>query len=131
MNGTYWAKRFEEIEKAQRAGDLETAEKSVRLYVYAEKEIREKISYQLNRFALNNNISLSEAKRILSKDELKEFRWTVDEYIKNGGENIFTKELTNASAKVHIRRYEALLLEIKGNYWQTRKTPKRAFNRRF
>jgi SPP1 gp7 family putative phage head morphogenesis protein len=52
----------------------------------------------------------------LSRDELKEFHWTVDEYIKRGRESNYTdkwkKQLENASAKVHITRFEALKLQL-------------------
>ena len=44
--------------------------------------------------------------------------WTVDEYIKHGKENGITKDwskqLENASARVHIERLEALKLKTRG-----------------
>ena len=55
---------------------------------------------------------MQEAKKLLSTKELKEFRWDVKEYIKYGRENdmnqMWMKELENASARVHINRLEAL-----------------------
>ena len=68
------------------------------------------------RIAKNNNISLLEAKKLLSKKELAEFKWGINEYIKAGETNsispIWVKELENASARVHISRLEALKIQI-------------------
>ncbi len=75
------------------------------------------IALWYKRFAKNNNISLAEAKRWLTASELKELKWTVEEYIeyaeKNELDPRWTKELENASAKVHINRLDALKLELK------------------
>ena len=68
------------------------------------------------RLAKNNDISFAEAKKLLSKNELAEFHWTVREYIKKGKANFFgdfDKELENASARVHISRLEALKVQMK------------------
>lgn len=55
-------------------------------------------------------------KKILSEKELKEFKWTVEEYIKYGEEHALNgkwkKELENASARVHISRLESLKMQI-------------------
>ena len=64
---------------------------------------------------------------MLNSDELEEFKWDVQDYIKYGEENginqQWMKELENASAKVHISRLEALKLQTQqeleklyGNY---------------
>ena len=68
------------------------------------------------KFAQNNEMSMSKAKKLLKSEELEEFKWTVEEYIKHGENNVddsFTKQLINASSKVHISRYESLLTELK------------------
>ncbi len=68
------------------------------------------------RIADNNEISYSAAKKLLKKNELEEFRWTVEQYIKAGEENAidqrWIKQLENASAKVHISRLEAMKTSI-------------------
>ena len=55
---------------------------------------------------------MQEARQWLNANELKEFQWDVQEYIKYGRENAINqqwiKELENASAKYHISRLEAL-----------------------
>ncbi|MTR86661.1 hypothetical protein GMD50_16775 [Roseburia intestinalis] len=78
--------------------------------------INGKINAWYQRLADNNGISMQEAKKLLNAQELKEFQWNVDDYIKYGKENkingAWEKELENASARVHIGRLEALKIEI-------------------
>ncbi|MCP3283000.1 polymorphic toxin type 50 domain-containing protein [Clostridioides difficile] len=112
----YWRKRFEQLEEVQN-------NKSVKYYLELEKKyklamnsIEKDILSWYNRFAENEGISLLEAKKLLNKRELEEFKWSVEEYIKYGKENTINqkwmKELENASARVHITRLEALRLQI-------------------
>lgn len=115
-NGEYWAARFKALEETRYRSDKELLNETEKLYAQAKKEIEEKIAYWYTKFAKNNQISMSEAKRLLKSDELKEFKWTVEDYIKHGENNFddsFTKQLINASSRVHISRYEALLTELK------------------
>ena len=84
-----------------------------KLYAQALAQIQKDIAYWLARFAENNEIDMTEARKLLKADELEEFKWTLEEYIKNGSdENLskeWMKELENASVKVHISRLEALM----------------------
>lgn len=68
------------------------------------------------RLAKNNEISVSDARKLLTKDELQEFKWSVETYIQKGRENDidgrWMKELENASAKVHINRLEAMKIQM-------------------
>ncbi len=112
----YWAERFRQLTETQTLADEELIKEFENLYKQAQTEIESKIARWYMKFAENNEISMSEAKKLLKADELEEFRWTVEEYIKHGEENIddvFTKQLVNASSKVHISRYEALLTELR------------------
>lgn len=87
-----------------------------RQFANAVQEIEKDIAVWYQRFADNNDISLADAKKLLTSGELKELQWTVDEYIKFGKENAldgaWIKQLENASAKVHISRLDALKLQI-------------------
>lgn len=51
----------------------------------------------------------------MTADELAEFKWDVNEYIKYGKDNAinhqWVKQLENASAKYHINKLEALKYE--------------------
>src|SRR5690554_3756769 len=112
----YWRKRFELLEEAQTKKaesyyrDLEKA------YIQTMRAIEADILKWYNRFAANNEITLEEAKRLLKSDELKEFHWTVFDYIKYGEENALNqqwmKQLENASARVHISRLESLRIQL-------------------
>ena len=114
----YWKERF--LKEEQRVYDLseEEIKKQIQEYDKAIASLNKDIEIWYNRIAKNNDVSLAEAKRLLSAKELKEFRWTVDEYIKHGKENGITKDwskqLENASARVHIERLEALKIQTRG-----------------
>lgn len=108
----YWKKRFEALEAASNAYGQQTFRQIEPAFDKAQKEIQNQIETWYGRFARNNNITMQEAKKLLTTNELKEFRWDVKEYIKYGRENdlnqAWMKELENASARVHINRLEAL-----------------------
>jgi SPP1 gp7 family putative phage head morphogenesis protein len=80
------------------------------------KNIERELAYWYERFAVNNQLSMTEARKLLNTKELKEFRWTIEEYIKYGRENALNpqwmKELENASARVHVSRLQALKLQL-------------------
>lgn len=115
-NGEYWKSRFEKIEESAVNKGAKYYDSLDKEFRKAEKAIDAKINAWYQRFANNNEISLSEARKLLNSDELEEFKWNVEDYIKYGQENAFTqewmKELENASAKVHISRLEALKLQL-------------------
>ncbi len=115
-NSEYWAKRVEELEKAQMLNEAKYVEQLKEEYDKALKEIKKETQSWLTRFAVNNQITLKEAKQWLNASELKELKWDIDEYIKYGQENgtdlIWQKELENASSKVHISRLEEIQLQI-------------------
>lgn len=114
-NEKYWKKRFEQIEQLEHNDSSELIHKLEGHYNKAEREIDSKIRSWYQRFADNNEISMSEARKILRNDELKEFKWDVKEYIKYGQENELNerwmKELENVSAKYHISRLESLKIQ--------------------
>ena len=115
-NAKYWTKRFEELEKAQLLNEAKYITELKETYDKALSTVKKEINNWLVRFAVNNQISLKEAKKWLNSDELKELNWDVQEYIKYGEENgidlIWKKQLENASSKIHISRLEALELQI-------------------
>ena len=109
---SYWKRRFEALEAASNAYGQQTFRQIEPAFDKAQKEIQNQIESWYGRYARNNNVTMQEARRQLSTTELKEFRWDVNEYIKYGRENdlnqMWMKELENASARVHISRLEAL-----------------------
>lgn len=115
-NSSYWQKRFEALENARYTQLSEYVEIEKR-FRNASSIIQSKIAYWYSKLAENNGISYHAAKKLLKSDELKEFKWTLEEYIEYGKKNAITgewmKELENASAKVHINRLEAMQLEMR------------------
>lgn len=85
------------------------------IYQKAQTELENKINTWYQRFATNNQISMAEARKLLTTGEMKELKWSVEEYIKHGKENAISgqwaKELENASARFHVSRLEALKLQ--------------------
>lgn len=114
-NSDYWKQRFGQLEAAQNQKGAAAYQEMENIYRQAQKEIEGKINTWYQRFAANNGVSMTEARKMLSGKALKEFQWDVNDYIKYGKENAINskwmKELENASAKFHITRLEALKLQ--------------------
>lgn len=115
-NAAYWAQRMKNMEDALLDRSYDYVENLEKQFSIAQAEIDRKIARWYQRFADNNEIDLAEAKKRLTAGELKEFHWTVEEYIQHGRQNAldgaWMKELENASTRVHISRLEALKLEL-------------------
>lgn len=108
----YWQERFTQLEQAMNAYGRSTHAEVDEAFCKAQAEMQKEIDVWYARIARNNQITLKEARKLLSKNELTEFHWSVEEYIKHGEENglngQWMKQLENASAKYHISRLEAL-----------------------
>lgn len=112
-NADYWRGRFSILEDAAHNDSVQYIQTLEQQFKIASNSIQGDIEKWYARFAKNNNITLLEAKKWLNADQLKEFRWTVEEYIK-AGESLnpkWMRQLENASARVHISRLEALRLQ--------------------
>lgn len=115
MNKNYWVKRFERVEQGANDLTVEYIHQTEEKYRKAIREIDGKINAWYRRFAINNSVTIAEAKKLLTAEQLKELKWTIEDYIKHGKENAidgaWMKELENASAKFHVNRLEALKLD--------------------
>lgn len=115
-SGKYWNERFKLIEQAEHDRGTAAAHDIDRQYMKAQKDIEAKLDAWYRRFAENNKVSMTDARKMLSGRDLKEFKWDVNEYIRYGQENAinqqWVKELENASARVHISRLEAMKLQL-------------------
>ena len=115
-NDAYWANRMRILEDALLDTGYEYVQNLERQYDKAIRDIETDIAHWYQRFAKNNEISLNDARKLLNSQELEEFKWTVEEYIKYGKENAvngtWIKQLENASARVHISRLEAIKLQL-------------------
>lgn len=114
-NSEYWQQRFGQLENASHQEAMIVYSRIEESFYQAQKEIENKINSWYVRFANNNEITINEAKKLLNSNELKEFKWNVQEYIKYGHENELNehwmKELENASTKYHVSRLEALKIQ--------------------
>lgn len=112
----YWKKRFEILQESLlNKADNYNAE-LIKQYEKASKNIQDEILLWYIRLMDNNDISLAKAKQLLSRNQLKEFKWTLEEYIKYGEENAidqrWMKQLENASARVHISWLESMQIKL-------------------
>ncbi len=112
----YWKKRMETMEEQSHKKGTEYAEFAQKQFYRAERNIDREIAKWYGKLADNNGLSYSSARELLRKDELEEFHWSVEEYIKKGELSNYTdqwnEKLKNASAKVHISRLEAMKLQM-------------------
>ena len=118
MSKKYWQDRFiEEEERLNKIAGDEFRRQQLE-YERAIARINKDIEVWYNRIAKNNDVSLVEAKKMLNDKELKEFKWSLEDYINHGKENgisaDWSKQLEDASAKVHIERLEAMKLQVRG-----------------
>ena len=113
----YWQKRFENLTEALLRKGEDEYKNLVEGYNRAIASLQRSIENFYYRFAEHNKVSYSDAKRILDKRELKEFRWTVEEYIERGVENALDQrwmnELENASIRIRVSRFESLKYQVR------------------
>lgn len=116
-NRKYWEKRFELLEDAMNNKGIEYFHDLERIYGNAIKQTENDIARWYLRYAKNEKISLAEAKKQLTKNELKEFRMSVEEYVKKGEsmDPQWAAELERASTKFHVTRLEALKMQMQQN----------------
>lgn len=113
-NRDYWKERFELLQEKQLEKGIDFYHELEKQYTLAAQAVEKEIISWYNRYATENKVSYTEAKRLLSSRELEEFRWSVEEYVKHGRANNpqFAEQLERASIKFHVSRLEALKLNI-------------------
>ena len=115
-NADYWRGRFSIMaDAAQKKADRCVADLED-MYREAEQAVQKDIESWYARFAVNNGLSLSDARKMLTTGQMEEFRWTVEKYIQVGEQaNLspeWLKKLENASARFHVSRLEAVQIQI-------------------
>lgn len=115
----YWHNRFLQLEQSQNQLGIQCYEKIERQYRRAMRQLEAQINTWYGRLAQNNNVTMQDARRMLTGRELEEFKWDVKDYIHYGEENALSgewmKQLENASARYHISRMEALKVQMQQN----------------
>lgn len=114
-SGEYWEERFRQLEAAQHDTSVQKMYEIEQQFRRSQSVLEGQINAWYQRFADNNGISMTEARRLLNGNELEELRWSVQEYIEKGRTLNYTDEwakaLENASARAHINRLEAIKLQ--------------------
>lgn len=114
-NKDYWKKRSEQIVSKQFKKTDEHVNSMIKEYEKAKISIERDIEVFYQRFAIENKVDMSEAKKLLGGRELSEFKMTLEEFTskaKNNINNIWEQELNNVSYKVRVSRLEALQTQI-------------------
>lgn len=111
-NADYWRGRFSILEDSAHREAQKTIQDMEELYLDAQRSVQKEIESWYARFAVNNQISLTDARKWLTAGQLEEFHWSVKQYIKIGEQAgldaAWLKKLENASARFHISRLEAV-----------------------
>lgn len=117
-SAAYWTGRMEQLNESLLNKGVPFTKAMQKEYRKAQIAIQTDVNNFYQRFADNNGlVSLSEAKRVLKAGELKEFKWSVEDYIARGKENAidqrWMKELENASIRVRVTRLESIQLQMR------------------
>ena len=115
-NAEYWRQRVETTKDVS----MQKADKFIadmeREYKVASRNIELEVTDFLSRFAENEQMTLSNARKRLNANELKDFKLELEEYIRKGEENgisaDWTKQLESASLLHRIDRLQALKMQI-------------------
>lgn len=111
-NADYWRGRFSILEDSAHQEAQRTIQNMEELYLDAQRSVQKEIESWYARFAVNNQISLTDARKWLTAGQLEEFHWSVEQYIKIGEQAgldaAWLKRLENASTRFHISRLEAV-----------------------
>lgn len=116
-NAEYWRRRSEILEERQRNRDDKfLKEKLAQYYRQAKNESVKELEAWILRFADENGLTLAQARRVLSRQELEELRWTLAQYEHkartvppNAPEY---QQVKNASTKWHVDRLQSVLDKI-------------------
>ena len=112
----YWQRRSEQVALMQYKKADRYAKRLLKEYQRAIRRIERDIESFYARYAIENQITMDEARRLLSNDELAEFRMTLEEFIekaKNNADGRWTKQLNETYYRTRISRLEALLTQIR------------------
>lgn len=115
-NSSYWQKRMMILEEASHKDAKACLREVLTAFTHSRIRLNSEIEKWISRIAANNELSMTEARKLLKGDELEEFHWNVEQYIEHGRANeidrAWEKQLENASAKVHVSRWEAMNLSM-------------------
>lgn len=112
----YWQKRSERLKLEQMAKAEQVNRELQNVYAYALQKLKKDVEDWYHRFALDNHVSLADARRILDKRELKAFRMTLDEYMKESKRDNLSAEhlkmLENASIRQRLTKSQEIYVNM-------------------
>jgi SPP1 gp7 family putative phage head morphogenesis protein len=114
---TYWRKRFEVYEQRANLKSQAHIKELEKQYRAAIRETEKELAVFYNRLAANNDLpSIAAAKKLLTKNELADFKMSLETYTRlakeNGITGDWTQMLENASLKYRISRLEAMKIQL-------------------
>lgn len=114
--GTYWDRRAIESVQKNYKDTQEFLEYVDDLFRRSQMRIERDVIYRLERLAHDNELSLHEVRKRLNRNELRDFKMSLSEYIRRGTGTLddkTLKELRNASNLFHVSQLQAMETEIK------------------
>lgn len=76
-NADYWRERFSVLEENAHREAQQTIREMEEIYLETHHSVQKEIESWYTRFAANNQISLTDARKLLTAGQLEEFHWSV------------------------------------------------------
>lgn len=110
----YWEERAKRSVERYEQAVRQAIPEMLKAFEQAKKEIVAEMYAFYGRYAKNNEITLAQAKQLLSHKELAEFKGNLSEYEKLARQIIgtFHLEVENISMKIRLNRLDALLMQV-------------------
>lgn len=119
-NREYWRERFRQLEEEKHILAQMSLKELEAQYREALRELEGKVNTWFWRIGNNDGISMAEARRLLSAEELEKFKGDLCDYIRYGKENALSgqwvKQLEDASDKLRISKYKALIMDTRQSF---------------
>lgn len=117
MTGSeYWLQREKEWIAARNRKTDKLSEDLENAFLRASDDLQKEIAAWVEKYADAEGITLADARKRLSTGELQRLKMNLEEFTKLAKDNAdgrWEKELTSASASVHVTRLQALELQMK------------------
>lgn len=117
MTGSeYWLQREKEWIAARNRKTDKLSEDLEKAFLRASDDLQKEIAVWIEKYADAEGITLADARKRLSAGELQRLKLNLEEFTKLAKDNAdgrWEKELTSASASVHVTRLQALELQMK------------------
>ena len=109
-NADYWRGRFAVLEDAAHKQSDEYLQSLEELYRETEHSVQRDIESWYQRFATNNNVTLAEARKMLTTGQLEEFKWTAEQYVKAAQQaNLSPEWIKKLETALNQKKLETLL----------------------